>query len=78
MAVSAKELGLDRLSVEDKLALIGELWDDLSKENLKSKLTEAQFDEVERRAQDCDAHPEKLVPWEETDAGMRKILEERA
>lgn len=76
MAVSVKELGLDRLSVEDKLALIGELWDDLSKENQNSKLTDAQMSEVEKRAEDCDAHPEKLVTWEETDAGMRKILEE--
>lgn len=74
MAVSVKELGLDRLSVEDKLALIGELWDDLSRRVDAVPVAEAQMEEVRKRLKEDDENPDDVVTWEETRAEARDIL----
>ena len=64
MSLTLHELGLDRLSVEDRLALAELLWDDVAAELERQPLTEAQRAELERRVADADAHPGEGIPWE--------------
>jgi putative addiction module component (TIGR02574 family) len=65
MSVSLKSLGIDRLSVEDRLALVEELWDSIADSSADLPLTEAQRAELERRLAEHEANPDDVVSWED-------------
>jgi putative addiction module component (TIGR02574 family) len=58
-------LGIDKLSREQRLALVQEIWDTIAAEPAPLQLTEAQRQELQRRVAEDDAHPEDVVPWEQ-------------
>jgi len=58
-------LGIDRLSVEDRLALMHAIWDSVAAEPHPPLLTEAQRQELDRRIADHEANPGDVVPWEQ-------------
>lgn len=74
MSPTVQSLGLDRLSRADRLALVQALWDTIAAEP-PAPLSEAIRRELERRADEDDAAPDDLIPWEqvkiETRAGFR-------
>ena len=75
MSVNLAELGLDRLSLEDKLDLVGRLWDDIvTAVPPGSLLSEAQREELRRRVADAEAHPGDCVTWEDALAATTKRL----
>ena len=57
MGVSVKELGLDKLPLEDKLALINELWDDIVASEMPIPISDELSDEIERRLARYRADP---------------------
>jgi putative addiction module component (TIGR02574 family) len=61
-------LGLDRLSVEERIALVQDLWDSIAAEVERSPLTEAQRQEVDRRLAAHRANPQAAIPWEQVEA----------
>jgi putative addiction module component (TIGR02574 family) len=66
MPPTMKELGIDRLSIEDRIALAQEIWDSIAVEpNRPPLLSEALRRELERRVAEADASPDDVVPWEE-------------
>lgn len=65
MAPSLKELGIDRLSVEDRIALATAIWESVAAEPHPPLLTEAQRLELDRRLADHAANPDDVVPWEQ-------------
>jgi putative addiction module component (TIGR02574 family) len=64
MPPSLHDLGIDRLSVEDRLALAEAIWDSVAREVEREPLTEAQRQELERRLADSIARPHAVTPWE--------------
>ena len=64
MAVSIKDLGIDKMSADDRLALLQEIWDSLAAEIERAPLTEAQRRELERRLAAHSASPGDVIPWE--------------
>ncbi len=56
------------LSAEERLALLGDLWDSLAPEEIP--LTEAQRTELDRRLDDLEADSDLGIPWEEV---LRRI-----
>lgn len=64
MAPTLQELGIDRLSVEDRLALVEAIWDSIAREIERAPLREAQRRELERRLADSTARPDAVTPWE--------------
>lgn len=68
MSPTMKELGIDRLSVEDRIALVQEIWDSIAADIERAPLTEAQRQELERRLADSLARPDAVTPWEEVKA----------
>jgi putative addiction module component (TIGR02574 family) len=64
MPPTLQELGIDRLSVEDRIALAEAIWDSVADEVEHAPLTEAQRVELERRVADSIARPEAMTPWE--------------
>lgn len=71
MAVTAKSLGIDRLDVEERLALIEEIWASICADQAKFPLTAAQRAELDRRVADDDAFPDDLIPWDEVKKSAR-------
>lgn len=74
MTASLKSLGIDRLSVEERLALVEELWDSIADESAVAPLTDAQIAELERRLADHKAHPEDAVSWDDVKASIAERL----
>ena len=74
MAVSIKSLGIDRLGVEDRLALVEQIWDSIPADRAAVPLTDAQRTELDRRITDHEANPNDVVPWEEVKASIVERL----
>lgn len=75
MGISLESLGLDRLSLEEKLQLVGQLWDEIvAAVPPGGLLSEAQREELRRRVADAQAHPEDAVAWEDALAATLKRL----
>ncbi len=58
MSVSLKSLGIDRLSVADRLILVEELWDSIA---AATPLTDAQRAELDRRLADHEVNFERYA-----------------
>lgn len=68
MPPSLQALGIDRLSVEDRIALVQAIWDSIAAEPHPPLLSEAQRRELERRVAEDDAAPDDVIPWEQVKA----------
>ena len=74
MGVSVKTLGIDRLNVDERLALVEEIWATICADAKTFPLTDAQRAELDRRVADDDAFPDDVVPWDEVKASVRSRL----
>ena len=63
---------LSRMSAEQRLALIGEIWDSLDAE--QPPLDEEFLAELERRRAELETHPEDGIPAAEVLARIRARL----
>jgi putative addiction module component (TIGR02574 family) len=68
MSERMKALGIDRMPIEERLALMHEILDSITEEQEEVALTEAQRAELERRIAASRANPAHVVPWEEIKA----------
>jgi putative addiction module component (TIGR02574 family) len=68
MASLMQTLGIDRLSVDERLTLLHEIWDSIAAEPERIHPTEAQRRELERRLAEHQANPGDVVPWEQIKA----------
>ena len=71
MNASLKTLGIERLSVEERISLVEEIWDSIAED---TPLTEAQRLELDRRLEDHEANPDDVVPWEVVKAAITARL----
>ena len=73
MAPTLQSLGIDKLSIEERLRLVQEIWDSIAREIERSPLTESQRQEVDRRLAAHRANPQAAIPREqvETEALVR-------
>lgn len=67
-SVSIYDLGIDQWSVDDRLRLIGEIWDSLE---APGEIPEWQKRILDERIAEADANPGAGVPWEESMARLR-------
>jgi putative addiction module component (TIGR02574 family) len=72
-AASAKELGIDRLAVEDRLALIEEIRATIYADPAAFP-SEAQRAELDRRVVEDDRFPSEVVSWDEVRNASRARL----
>jgi putative addiction module component (TIGR02574 family) len=72
MAVTMNSLGIDRLSIADRLELVQEIWDSIAASQEEIPLTETQKQEFDRRLADLDANPNNVLTWDEIKAQVRE------
>jgi putative addiction module component (TIGR02574 family) len=72
MAATMRELGIDRLSPEERVALALEIWESLGEARPRPRLTAEQREELARRDAELDANPGIALTWEQIRASVEK------
>lgn len=70
MNPTMKDLGIDRMSPEQRVELALEIWESLGDECPTRRLTAEQRNELSRRDAELDANPGKEVTWKEIRASL--------
>ena len=74
MLPTVKSLGIDRLTRDERLALVQEIWDTIAGEPTETLLTDGQRDELARRVAEDDAAPDDVVSWEQVKSEILERL----
>lgn len=69
--MSMPAIDIEKLSAEERLRLIEELWESLRTRPDAAPLTRAQRDELDRRLDELDRGETETVPWEEVKRRLR-------
>ncbi len=70
MNPTMKDLGIDRLTPEQRVALALEIWESLGDAHPSVPLTSEQQAELARRDAELDANPEIAMTWEQIRASV--------
>ena len=70
MSSAFQELGIDRLSNEERLQLIGEIWDSLTPLD-QVKIPDSHRAELDLRLAAADAAPAAGTPWDQVRDRLR-------
>lgn len=62
---------LRRLSVEERLQLVQDLWDSIAEDTPDLPLSDEQRQELDHRLADYDRDPSRGIPWEEARGRLR-------
>ena len=70
MATVLREI--DGWPMEDRLRLVEQVWDRLIEAGGEPALTQAQREELDRRLDALQGHPDEVIPWGEVQAHVRR------
>ena len=71
MEISIRELGIDHLSVRERLDLIEQIWDSLPRTVAPDEVPEWHKEVLAKRLAEAEANPGGGVPWREALAAIR-------
>lgn len=71
MSPTLKTLGIDQMSVAERILLVEEIWDSIAVEEAGVPLTESQRQDLQRRIAAYEADPKAGSSWEEVKARLR-------
>jgi putative addiction module component (TIGR02574 family) len=71
MSPTLQELGIDRLSNQERLKLIGDIWDSITS-LVQLEIPQRHHEELDRRLAAADSDPSAGRPWEEVRARLRR------
>ncbi|MBI3848678.1 MAG: addiction module protein [Verrucomicrobia bacterium] len=66
-----------KLSRSDRIELAQRVWGNIQENGFDPEPTPEQIEELERRAREAIAHPERCIPWEKVRADLKKRLRAR-
>ena len=69
--MSGIAIEIEKLSAEERLRLIEELWESLRRQPGTLPLTEAQRKELDRRLDEVDRGETETIPWDEVKRRLR-------
>ena len=72
MRTTAKSLGIDRLSLAERILLVVEIWDSIAAEAEALTVPQSHKDEFDRRLVAYHADPHAGASWEEVKALLQK------
>ena len=76
MPATVKSLGIDKLALDERVALVEEIWDSIASEASGPPLTDTQRAKLDQRILEDDANLGDVVPWEEVKAATLARLAE--
>jgi len=74
MSPTLESLGIDRLTREQRITLVQEIWATIAAEPYQPLMTETQCEELKRRVAEDDANPNDVIPWEQVKAATLSRL----
>jgi putative addiction module component (TIGR02574 family) len=72
MSPTLKSLGIDQLSVAQRILLVEEIWDSIAVASEEIPLTDAHKEDLQRRLAAYEADPKAGSSWEEVKARLRR------
>jgi putative addiction module component (TIGR02574 family) len=72
MGATLRELGIDRLSVDERIRLVEEIWDSIVTEVETLEIPQSHKDELDHRIAADEANPRDGSTWEQIKAGLFK------
>lgn len=76
MPTTLQNLDLEKLTVDERLDLIGMIWESISETVEISPLTEVQKKEIDGRLAAHQANPQEAIPWEQVEADALARLQQ--
>jgi putative addiction module component (TIGR02574 family) len=70
MSLTLKSLGIDQLSIPERILLVEEIWDSIAATPEEVPLSNAQRAELDRRLAAYEADPQTGSSWEEVNARL--------
>lgn len=70
MSPTFKSLGIDRLTIDERIVLAHEIWDSIAEEPHPPLISEELKQELKRRIAEHEANPDDVVPWEQVKAEL--------
>lgn len=61
-----------QMSVDQRLKLVEDVWNSIVDDQEQLPLTDQQKAELDRRIESLEAHPERVIPWEQVKRDLRK------
>jgi len=71
MSQTLKSLGIDQLSVAQRILLVEEIWDSIAAEAEEAPLSEAQKQDLQRRLDSYAKNPRAGSSWEDVKARLQ-------
>ena len=71
MSAAIKALGLDQLSLAERILLVEELWDSIADSQDAFTLSEAHRQDLQRRLDDYRDNPKAGATWDEVKSRLR-------
>jgi putative addiction module component (TIGR02574 family) len=71
MTPTMQSLGIDRLTVAEKLQLMEEIWDSIAATPAEVPLTQNQRQDLSRRLDEYEADPKAGSSWDEVKARLQ-------
>ena len=71
MSLMLKSMGIDRLSVAERILLVEEIWDSIAMEEGEIPFSEEQQQDLERRLAAHEADPKAGSSWEVVKARLQ-------
>lgn len=72
MASNLESLGIDKLSIAERLLLVEEIWDSIAARPETLPIPDSHKEELARRLAAYEANPRAGAPWEEVKARILK------
>jgi putative addiction module component (TIGR02574 family) len=66
------QLGIERLSIPERIDLIGLIWDNILEADPSVTTTQSHLRELQRRRAAAEAAPEAAIPWEDVKARLTR------
>ena len=67
-------LNIRELSVAERFQLVGEIWDSIAEDGGEVEITEAQWEEIDRRLASYRENPAIAIPWDAVKARIHDGL----
>ena len=68
MTATIEAMGIDRLSVNERLNLVHDIWDSIATDSGRAPLSHWQMQEIDRRLAAHEKNPDAAIPWEQVEA----------
>ena len=76
MTPSLKTLGIDRLSIDERIELAEAIWDDIAATVESREIPSSHQELLDRRIASHEANPAAGLAWEEVKALLRRVTGE--